>query len=197
MNVGAAAAAADGRKNDSIYLFVHSDSRPPREAVTRVRTALSDPSVVLGGFFTRIENFESGRLLLFTTLHNFISTYYAPLLFSPVAFFRGLKCMFGDQSLFCRSEDFHRVNGYNDALPIMEDADLCVRMHRHGLKSGKPGKEVQLLTAVNRTSGRRIKEWGNLKTTEIHLRISLAWWRGATPEELWGMYDRLYTDAFR
>ena len=105
--------------------------------------------------------------------------------------------MFGDQSLFCRSEDFHRVHGYNDALPLMEDADLCVRMHRNGLKSGKAGKEVQLLRGINRTSGRRIKKWGNLKATEIQVRISLAWWRGATPEELWEVYDRLYTVAFR
>ncbi len=180
---------------DSILMFVHSDSRPPLDAILRARKTLADPRIVLGGFFTSIEH--DGKILLFTTFHQFISTYYAPLLFAPVGFTRGLKCMFGDQSLFCRAADFKRVGGFDSTLPIMEDADLCVRLHREGLESGKPGREVQLNTCVNRTSGRRIAPWGNWQTTKIQFKLALAWWRGASGEAMWEMYDTWYTDAYR
>lgn len=178
----------------AILLFVHADTRPPRNAVALARSTLSDPKTVLGGFVTSIEH--EGRVLWFSTLHQFISTYYAPALFSPLGFFRGLKCIFGDQSLFCRAEDFRRVDGFNEELPIMEDADLCVRMHRHGLGNGRRGREVQV-AAINRTSGRRIGPWGNWKSTMIQYQIALAWWRGATGSELWELYNERYTDAFR
>jgi Glycosyl transferase family 2 len=196
----AAAAGKEINKNKEnsssrILMFVHSDSRPPQDAILRARETLSDPRVVLGGFFTSIEH--NGKILLFTTFHQFVSTYYAPLLFAPVRFVRGLRCMFGDQSLFCRAEDFWRVGGFDCKLPIMEDADLCGRLHKHGLANGKPGREVQLNNCVNRTSGRRIAPWGNWQTTKIHFNLSLAWWRGASPEKLWELYDTWYTDAFR
>ena len=45
---------------------------------------------------------------------------------------RGAKLLFGDQTLFCRAADFARVGGYDGALPIMEDADLCIRLHAAG-----------------------------------------------------------------
>lgn len=180
---------------NSILMFVHSDSRPPQDAVLRARKTLADPRIVLGGFFTTIEH--NGKVLLFMTFHQFISTYYAPLLFAPVSFVRGLRCMFGDQSLFCRADDFWRVNGFNDQLPIMEDVDLCGRMHREGLRNGKRGREVQLNNCINRTSGRRIVPWGNWQTTKIHIKLSLAWWGGATSEKMWELYDKWYTDAFR
>lgn len=190
MNTGAEAV----KKKDGIFLFVHSDSRPPRDAVALVRVALSDPGIILGGFRTSIES--DGDVLRFPTFHLFIKTYYAPLIFAPLQFIGGLRCMFGDQSLFCRAKDFWRIGGFDSRLPIMEDADLCVRMHKERVANGKLGKEVQL-HAVNRTSGRRIGEWGNFKSTMIQARVALAWWLGATPEELWNIYDKLYTDAFR
>ena len=40
--------------------------------------------------------------------------------------------LFGDQTLYCRAADFRRVGGYDNKLPIMEDADLCLRMHMLG-----------------------------------------------------------------
>jgi glycosyltransferase involved in cell wall biosynthesis len=185
----------DESSTDSILMFVHSDSRPPLDAVFHARKTLADPRIVLGGFFTTIEH--QGKILLFMTFHQCISTYYAPLLFAPGSFARGLRCMFGDQSLFCRAEDFWRVNGYDSQLPIMEDADLCVRMHRDGLRNGKRGREVQLNNCINRTSGRRIAPWGNWRATKIHVKLSVAWWKGATSETMWELYEKWYTDAFR
>jgi len=189
MNKGAEFSRGD------IFMFVHADTRPPKDAVSRARAALSDPSVVLGGFTTSIE--YNGKILWFTTMHQFISTYYAPLLCCPLGWLRGLRCLFGDQSLFCRRDDFRRVGGYNHALPIMEDADLCVRLHHGGLKNGGRGREVQLLGGLNRTSGRRIASWGNLRSTLVHIKIALAWWRGSSPEQLWNLYRSDYTDIYR
>ena len=40
--------------------------------------------------------------------------------------------MFGDQNLFCRKSDFLRAEGFDDALPIMEDLDLVMRLHMKG-----------------------------------------------------------------
>jgi glycosyltransferase involved in cell wall biosynthesis len=192
MNAGAAAA------NGELLLFVHADSRPPRDALSRAAAALADPGVVLGGFATSIEH-PPGRPLLGPSFHNMISSYYAPLLFAgPAAARGGLKCLFGDQSLFCRAADFRRAGGYDGALPIMEDADLCVRMHEAGLASGKRGREVQLVWgAPNRTSGRRLAPMGALGSTIVHWRVALAWWRGAPPAALRRIYDEVYTDGYR
>lgn len=48
--------------------------------------------------------------------------------------------MFGDQSLFCRASDFGAVGGYDESLPIMEDLDLLMRLHRRGLPADEKKK---------------------------------------------------------
>ena len=53
-------------------------------------------------------------------------------LLSSGAVRRGLRCLFGDQTLFCRAADFYSVGGFAERLPIMEDADLCLRLHLAG-----------------------------------------------------------------
>ena len=45
---------------------------------------------------------------------------------------RGLRCLLGDQTMFCRACDFHAVWGFKEELVLMEDADLCIRMHMAG-----------------------------------------------------------------
>lgn len=197
-----------GAKGD-LLLFVHADSRPPQDAVARVRAVLSNPKIVLGCFKTIIEERKNEnspnqysdfnrRILWLTTIHNFISTYYAPFLFRPRSALRGLKCMFGDQSLFCRKSDFIAVQGFDSSLPIMEDADLCIRLHDYGVSSGRGGQEVQVLQGEpNATSGRRIASFGNWKATLVHFQLALAWWNGADPRKLRAIYDDIYTDNYR
>ena len=36
---------------------------------------------------------------------------------------RGIRCLFGDQTLFCRAVDFEAVGGFKEDLPIMEYQD--------------------------------------------------------------------------
>lgn len=42
-----------------------------------------------------------GRRLWLLSFHNFISTYYAPLLFRPLAYLRGLRNLFGGSGWVC------------------------------------------------------------------------------------------------
>ena len=61
-----------------------------------------------------------------------MQTYYLPAIARPLSFIRGLSCLFGDQTMFCRTSDFRAVRGFNPDLPIMEDLDLCIRLHEAG-----------------------------------------------------------------
>lgn len=124
MNAGAQAAKGD------LLCFLHADTQPPTDLVAVMRRELRDPHTVLAGFVPLIEG-PKGRLWVMS-IHNFISTYYAPLLFRPLSFARGLRNLFGDQTLFCRACDFKSVGGFDARWPIMEDTDLCVRLHHAG-----------------------------------------------------------------
>ncbi|WIA14272.1 hypothetical protein OEZ85_002806 [Tetradesmus obliquus] len=124
MNAGAEAAAAD------MLCFLHADTQPPKDLVAVMRRELADPQKVLAGFVPSIE--VPRRRLWLLSAHNFASSYYAPLLFRPLSYLRGLRALFGDQTLFCRARDFRAVGGFDPRLSIMEDTDLCVRMHMAG-----------------------------------------------------------------
>ena len=43
-----------------------------------------------------------GRRLWLLSFHNFISTWYAPLLFRPLAYLRGLRNLFGEDCTCCK-----------------------------------------------------------------------------------------------
>eukprot|EP00884_Botryococcus_braunii_P012524 jgi/Botrbrau1/21272/Bobra.39_2s0061.2 len=124
LNVGASLAQGE------LLVFVHADSRPPRDVIRVVRKTLSHRQTVLGGFRTVIKH--DGRVLGFMTWHHFVKTYYLPLLVRPLTFLRGGRCLFGDQTMFCRAVDFRRVGGFDEKLPIMEDLLLCIDLHMAG-----------------------------------------------------------------
>jgi hypothetical protein len=63
------------------------------------------------------------------SLHNVVKSFYLPMLFRPAGFAHGLRVLFGDQVIFCRRREFEAIQGFDASLPIMEDADLCVRLH--------------------------------------------------------------------
>lgn len=69
-----------------LLCFVHADSRPPANFISLIRKTLSNGKVVMGGFRVIIEH--KGRKLHWMTFHQLIKTYYAPLLFRPLSFFR-------------------------------------------------------------------------------------------------------------
>lgn len=84
-----------------------------------------------------------------------LQTYYLPAIARPLSFLRGLLCLFGDQTLFCRTADFRAVGGYDPELPIMEDVDFCIRLHEAGPSSYRAESPIgpHPLTAVPSPAG--------------------------------------------
>lgn len=185
MNAGAKAASGD------YVLFLHADTTVPLDVVDVIRRQLRDEKTVIGGFVSLIET--KSRTFWGISWHNVIKTDYCAVISRPFAYLRGFRILFGDQAMFCRRDDFDRVGGFDESLPIMEDADLCVRMHFKG--RGKHRGRIKLLDRVVTTSGRRIERLGNVKATAVHVLIACAWNFGFGEKPLRRLYDWCYRDV--
>jgi GT2 family glycosyltransferase len=95
-----------------------------------MRRVLADPETALAGFTPLLSGPDQVRWG--TSFHNWIKTWYAPLLFRPQLFLRGVRLLFGDHAMFFRRADFLAVGGCDPTLLVMEEADLCIRFHRLG-----------------------------------------------------------------
>ena len=121
-------------------MFLHADTFVPSDVVSIIRRAFCfDARVVCGGFVSLIET--ETKTYWGMSLHNVLKTYYTPLLVKPLSFYRGLRCLFGDQAMFADATCFRSVSGFDEALPIMEDADLCLRLHESGWVRGSNGEQ--------------------------------------------------------
>lgn len=143
-----------------------------------------------------------------------IKTFYLPALFRPLSAAHGLRILFGDQCIFCRSDVFQSVGGFDERVPIMEDADLCLKVHAQGppgtratVRDVTPGRSrrarlpracprgrVVLLNRCIASDGRRFAVWGNGSATVRHVVISLSWYYGASDAQMRRLYARLYGD---
>jgi GT2 family glycosyltransferase len=140
---------------------------------------LTDPNIACGGFIAVMAGARTTRWGI--SLHNYLKTYYAPLLFRPHLFFKGLRLLFGDQVMFCRRADFWECGGFNEALPIMEDGDLCLRLASKG--------RICQVNRIVQTSDRRIAHWGSFKATVIYLYIGVLWGVGVSATYLKRFYN--------
>lgn len=154
MNAGAA--AAHGRW----LIFLHADTRLPRDWRDAIEAAERDPRVSLGCFRFALDSrslfaraIEIGARLRVTAF--------------------GLP--YGDQALFVRRDAFNAIGGYAD-IPIMEDVDLVGRLRAKGrlFRSSLP--------AV--TSARRWEEDGWIRRTARHLALIVRYLAGTPPERL-------------
>ncbi len=176
MNQGAAIAKGE------ILCFVHGDTLVPNDLITVIEKTLSNSSIAGGGFISLMSGQTITRWSI--SLHNYLKTYYAPLLFRPYAFlFRGLRLLFGDQVIFCRKGDFDQCGGFDAALPIMEDGDLCLRLNRLG--------RIYLVNRVVQSSDRRVAKWGTIKATAIYLYIGFLWGFGVKGRYLKQFYQEI------
>ncbi len=176
MNLGARAAKGE------ILCFLHADTLVPDDLVRVVENTLANPSVACGGFIALMTGDCSIRWGI--SLHNALKTYYAPLLFRPHLFFvRGLRLLFGDQVMFCRQVDFLVCGGFDPTLPIMEDADLCLRLCRWG--------RIRQINRVVQSSDRRVAAWGGLKANTIYLMIGFLWGMGVPATILKRFYEEV------
>ena len=151
-----------------IVCVLHADTLPPDDTVTVIERVMADSGTALAGFMPLI---VGERIRWGTSFHNWIKTWYAPLLLRPHLFVRGVRLLFGDHAMFFRRVDFLSVGGCDPGLPIMEEADLCIKLARLG--------RVRLINRVVHTSDRRVAAWGPLKANWIYFKVGMLWALGA------------------
>jgi glycosyltransferase involved in cell wall biosynthesis len=151
-----------------IICVLHADTLLPDDAVAVMRRVLADPGIALAGFTPLLSGPDQVRWG--TSFHNWIKTWYAPLLFRPHLFLRGVRLLFGDHAMFFRRADFLAVGGCDPTLLVMEEADLCIRFHRLG--------RTRLVNRVAITSDRRVAAWGALRANWIYLKVGALWGLG-------------------
>ncbi|MBW4551407.1 MAG: TIGR04283 family arsenosugar biosynthesis glycosyltransferase [Aphanocapsa sp. GSE-SYN-MK-11-07L] len=173
MNQGAAAASGE------ILCFLHADTLVPDDLVAVIERTLADPAISCGGFISLMTGPQVTRWGV--SLHNYLKTYYAPLLFRPHLFLKGLRLLFGDQVMFCRRSDFLACGGFDPQMPIMEEADLCLKLTQRG--------RICQVNRVVQSSDRRVAEWGALKATAIYLSIGALWSLGVPAHKLKQFYE--------
>lgn len=173
MNRGAAAVSGD------ILCFLHADTWVPYDLVEVIEQTLADKTVACGGFISVMAGPQTTRWGV--SLHNYLKTYYAPLLFRPHLFVKGLRLLFGDQVMFCRRGDFWDCGGFDSNLPILEDGDLCLRLVSRG--------RIYQVNRIVQSSDRRVAHWGAFKATAIYLYIGFLWGFGVSATYLKQFYE--------
>jgi glycosyltransferase involved in cell wall biosynthesis len=163
INTGVAAAGTDN------VCVLHADTVPPPDLVQVLEGVLADRRTALAGFTPIIRGPDRTRWG--TSAHNWLKTWYAPLLFRPRVFLKGGRLLFGDHAMFFRRADFLAVGGCDPSAKVMEEADLCIAMTRLG--------RVRLIARTVETSDRRIAEWGAVKANWIYLKVGILWALGA------------------
>ena len=172
MNLGAKAAKGD------LLCFLHADTIVPDDLITIINKTLADPTIAGGGFISLMGG-EQTRWGF--SLHNYLKTYYGPLLFRPRLFFKGLRALFGDQAMFCRRSDFWNCGGFDPELPIMEDADLCLKLFEYG--------RIYLVNRIVQSSDRRVTKLGWLKANAIYFYVGFLWAFGVRASYLKQFYE--------
>ena len=159
INFGVAKASSD------IICVLHADSELPRDAVSVIRETMADKDTALASFLPKLVGPKGTRWG--STFHNFIKTWYAPLITRPHLFFRGVRLLFGDHAMFFRREDFLAIGGCDERLVVMEEAGLCINFARLG--------RTRVVRRWVKTSDRRIAELGSLRANYTYLKVGLMW----------------------
>ena len=123
-----------------------------------------------------------GKSRRFISFQNNLKTYLGAFIYHPLrCLCFGFRLLFGDQVMFCRKSDFVKIGGFNYDLPIMEDADLCLRIN-------KLGKIKQIKEKVY-SSDRRVAALGMFHAYVRYLKIYFFWRFGASPIWLKAQYE--------
>ncbi len=159
INFGVSHASAD------VICILHADSELPTDAISVIRTTMADQRTALASFLPRIMGPNGTRWG--TTFHNYIKTWYAPLLTRPHLFVRGVRLLFGDHAMFFRRNDFMEIGGCDERLAVMEEAGLCINFARLG--------RTRIVRRWVITSDRRIAALGRWKANYLYLKVGLMW----------------------
>ena len=159
MNAGAA------RSRGKVLLFLHVDSRLPPDADRAILARLNETGRAWGRFDIAIE----GRHALLPVIAWFMN-----------ARSRLTGICTGDQGLFVRRDAFRACGGF-PAIALMEDIAISKALKRFGAPLCLPERVV--------TSGRRWERRGAVRTVLLMWRLRLAYFLGADPRRLAGLYD--------
>jgi rSAM/selenodomain-associated transferase 2 len=173
MNAGARQARGN------LLCFLHADTLVPTDLVAIAERVLADGTIAGAGFVSLMTGEDTTRWGI--SALNLLKTHLAPLLFRPHLYWRGLRLLFGDQVMICRRHTFWEAGGFNEALPILEDGDLCLRLIKQG--------RIRLINRVVISSDRRVKRWGAGKAVAIYLLIGVLWGLGMPPARLKRLYE--------
>lgn len=156
LNAGASVARG------AVLLFLHADTRLPRNAIPRVVAATE--SGVDGGNFDLA--FDGGDR--FSRVNECVRR-----------FERRHGIYYGDSAIFCSREAFTALDGYRP-FPIMEDYDFARRLERTHRTTCLPGPVV--------TSARRWKEHGIVRTVAVWSTIRWLYLAGVPADRLARLY---------
>lgn len=152
-----------------VICVLHADTTLPRDAVSAIKRAMSDDRIALASFTLRIAG--EGGTRWGSTFHNWIKTWYIPLIARPHLFFRGVRLLFGDHAMFFRRSDFLAIGGCDERVAVLEEADLCIKLAQFG--------RTRLIPKWVWTSDRRIAAWGRWRANWIYFKVSMLWAMGA------------------
>lgn len=153
-NVGARRATGEA------LLFLHADTRLPRDFPRRAMETLNLPGVSAGAFRFKVDD-PSPALRLVER--------------GVALRCRLLQMPFGDQAIFVGAETFRRAGGFPDA-PILEDYELIRRLQKLGRIAIADGDAV--------TSARRWKRLGVFRATFTNQLCLLAYRLHVAPERI-------------
>ena len=159
MNAGARVSRGE------VLLFLHADTRLPRDALEAITAGLRASDRGWGRFDVVIEA-KSPLLRVIAAMMNARS--------------RLTGIATGDQAIFVQRAAFDAVGGFPD-IPLMEDVALSKALKRQSPPLCLRDRVV--------TSARRWKRNGAIRTIILMWRLRLAYALGADPRELARRYD--------
>jgi rSAM/selenodomain-associated transferase 2 len=147
-----------------VLVFIHADTRPPKDFMQKIKTAVEQKGCQAGAFRFKLDAPGLGYRLIewgvWLRCHFF-------------------KLPYGDQIIFVQKRVLEKMGGIRP-LPMMEDLDLICRLKKEGIK-------IHLLQDPAITSARRWESHGVLKTTVRNVLYLVLFQLGIKPEEILGL----------
>lgn len=152
MNAGARAAHGE------VLLFLHADTTIPEQGLQFIRDSVTQ------------KGYEAGIFRLQFDRESFLLRVY-----SYCTRFKQPRFGFGDRALFVKRDVFEQEGGFSP-IPIFEDLDLVIRLHRRGRFLFRPEYAT--------TAARRFEEKGPFKQQLLNTFLWLRYTFGTSPLKL-------------
>ncbi len=169
--------------NGELIVFLHADTKVPSNLVGIVSETLNNKKITLAGF-TNVKK-GAGKIKKSLILQYNLKALLGSFIYNPIrCMCYGFRVLFWDQAMFCRKSDFNKTGGFNHELPVLENADLCLRINRLG-------RIKQLKERVYSSAGRMAAP-GLFHAYSRYLKIYFFWKLGASPLWLKAQEEDMY-----